>query len=159
MASKGYRNSHDAALLCLDWPVLIVHWVVVEEPDKKTKEKGAIYVWVTSLDNPKEDRSSSGWRNFFLSFSPTNEGHPRAHVVPYSKAKHEESDGVLTKIKGGKIVIGERGETGEGEAEGEGTGDGEGGPQGPQGGGSFSRSDGITFHELPPTKLPKKTRN
>lgn len=140
----------------------IVHWVVVEEPDKKTKDKGAIYVWATSLDNQKEERSSSAWRNFFLSLSPVDTGQPRAHAVPYSKEKHEESDGVLTKIKGGKIVIGERGKKGKGKGEGEegnGDGDGDGEGEGPQGGGSFSQSDGITFHDLPPTKLPKKIRN
>ena len=27
----------------------MVHWIVVEEPDKRTKTGGAIYVWATEL--------------------------------------------------------------------------------------------------------------
>ena len=137
----------------------IVHWIVVEEPDKKTKAPGSIYVWATDLGHEKETSESSGWKGFFLSLSPSGEGQPRAYVVPYSKEKHEDADGVLTQIRGGKIVLGERGENGGEPGEGEGgDGDGNGSPEGSEGGGSFSRSDGITFHELPPTKLPKKIR-
>ena len=140
----------------------VVHWMVVEEPDKKTKTPGAIYVWVTDLGQHQESPESSRWRGLFLNLFPSGEGQPRAYVSPYSKEKHKDADGVLTQIRGGKIVIGERGkkggEPGEGE-DGEGNGDGNGDPAGSDGGGSFSRSDGITFHELPPTKLPKKIRN
>ena len=138
----------------------IVHWIVVEEPDKRTKTGGAIYVWATDLSVEEEGAKPSPWRRFFLKLSPSNEGQPRAYVVPYSKEKHEESEGVLTQIKGGKAVVGERGE-GEGEpGDGEdGNGEGDGQSEGSEGGGSFSRSDGITFHELPPTRLPKKIGN
>ena len=138
----------------------IVHWIVVDEPDKKTKSDGAIYVWATDVAVETAAPPRSVWDKFFLNLSPKNTGQPRAYVVPYSKSKHEESDGVLTQIKGGKVVIGERGENGGEPGDGEeGSGDGDGQPDGSEGGGSFSRSDGITFHELPPTKLPKKIRN
>ena len=138
----------------------IVHWIVVEEPAKKTKSGGAIYVWATGVNGGKKEDAPSIWKRFFLNLSPTDDGLPRAYATPYSKGKHEESNGVLTQIRAGKTVLGERGDgEGEGGDEGEGDGDGNGDPADSAGEGSFSQTDGITFHELPPTKLPKKTRN
>ena len=138
----------------------MVHWIVVEEPDKRTKTGGAIYVWATDLGVQQEESKPSTWRRLFLKLSPSNEGQPRAYVMPYSKGKHEESDGVLTQIRGGKVVGGERGESGGEPGDGEeGNGAGDGQTEGGEGDGSFSHSDGITFHELPPTKLPKKMGN
>jgi hypothetical protein len=136
----------------------IVHWIVVEEPDKRTRAGGAIYVWATAPSSEKEASDTSAWRRFFLKLSPSNKGQPRAYGLPYSKGRHEESEGVLTQIKAGKTVIGERGENEGEEGDGE-DGDGNGGPEGRGEGGSFSLSDGITFHNLPPTKLPKKIGN
>ena len=134
----------------------MVHWIVVEEPDKKTKEKGAIYVWVTSLGE-NSGFISEKWRRFFVALPPTNFGQPRSYVVPYSKQKHEESEGVLTQIRSGKTVIGEKGAKGKGSGkEGEGSlGEGDGSENGNEGG-SFSKSEDVTFHELPPPHLPKK---
>ena len=134
----------------------IVHWIVIEEPDKKTKEKGAIYVWATSLG---EDGTvaSPQWRRFFVTLFPDHFSKPRSHVVPYSKKRHEESEGVLVQIRSGKIVIGEKGAKGKGDGE-DGEGDGGRGDGSEKGneGGSFSQSDDLTFHELPPPRLPKK---
>jgi len=134
----------------------IVHWIVVEEPDKKTKEKGAIYVWVTSIGGD-DSPVSNQWRRFFVALSPPTLRQPRSHVVPYSKKKHEESEGVLTQIRSGKTVIGEKGVKGKGDGEdGDGSGDRDNGSEKRNGGGSFSQSDDLTFHELPPPRLPKK---
>ena len=135
----------------------LIHWMVVKEPSKKTKEPGAIYVWLTSMTDPKSDTPSK-WRRFFIMLSPDSKRKPRAHVVPYSKGKHEEADGIVQLLKDGRAVVGERGK-GEGEGDGDGEsvrGNGDNNEDGANGGGSFSISDGITFHELPPTRLPKK---
>jgi len=101
----------------------IVHWIVVEEPDKKTKEKGAIYVWVTSIEEG-ESSLSEEWTQmilarFFITLSPLTTNQPRSHIVPYSKQKHKKSEDVLTQIKAGKTVIGERGAKGKDTGEGE----------------------------------------
>ena len=44
----------------------IVHWIVVEEPDKKTKAPGSIYIWATDLSRDHETPETSGWKKFFL---------------------------------------------------------------------------------------------
>ena len=46
------------------------------------------------------------------------------------------------------------GEGGEGEGEGQGMGEGTG--EGGEGEGSLTRNGGISFHKLPPAKLPRK---
>jgi|7_EtaG_2_1085326.scaffolds.fasta_scaffold00081_29 hypothetical protein len=135
----------------------LIHWVVIKEPSKKTKEPGAIYVWLTSMTDPKRDTSSSEWRRFFITLSPDGNGQPRSHILPYSKGKHKEADDIIQLLKDGKAVVGERGKGGKrGDGEGDGGKGGGDSKNGENGGGSFSRSDGITFHELPPTRLPKK---
>lgn len=132
-----------------------VHWIVVEEPDKKRNSDGAIYVWLTDLE-PK-DRSS--WP--FISFYGNRENQPRAYILAYSKEIHKDSEDALTKIRQGKQVVGRRGEGGKGE-EGEGEEGVEGGKKngdgksGGKGGGSITRNGGISFEELPPTRLPDK---
>jgi hypothetical protein len=141
----------------------IVHWIVVEEPDKETKENGAIYVWVTGIEegegSPSEEWSRMILARFFITLSPLTANQPRSHVVPYSKKKHEESEGIVAQIRSGKTVVGERGsgdpEDGREGEEGQGAGTREDGA----GGGSFSQSNDITFHELPPPRLPKKIRS
>ena len=77
-------------------------------------------------------------------------------MLPYSKQKHEDAEGVLTKIRDGKAVVGERGAGEGGPGEGPPGDDNANGEDGGKGGGSFSKSEDITFHELPPTSLPKK---
>jgi hypothetical protein len=133
----------------------LVHWIVIKEPAKGTSEKGAIYLWATSISKEKET-PAAGWRALFPSLYSPDTTQPRAYAMPYSKQKHQKADEAISKIKGGKIVVGERGGGGK-----EGAGDGDGangeGPSGQGvGGGSFSQSDDISFHELPPSSLPKK---
>ena len=139
----------------------IVNWVLVQEPDKATGDAGTIYLWVTDISDKKDPATmKQGWKRFFFSLSENQDGAPRGYLAPYSKDKHKEAEDILTKIRAGKVVVGERGGAGE---EGGGEGDGEGmggednaGGEGSEGGGSFSRTSDITFHELPPTSLPEK---
>jgi len=71
---------------------------------------------------------------------------------------HENAQKALERLQAGKGVMGKNGMGEAQEGEGEGSegpmgGDGE---TGGQGGGSLTKNGGITFQELPPTKLPDK---
>jgi hypothetical protein len=128
-----------------------VHWIVIKEPNKKTGEKGAVYIWARDIEPQEKD----GW---WLQFSSNDRDEPRVYQVPYSRELHEQSEGAMEKIKAGGKVGGKKGD-GKGKGEGEGDGDGEGGKKGQNGnngGGSLSGFSGIIFHELPPSKLPEK---
>ncbi len=61
----------------------------VEQPDKLTGDKGAIYLWMTQID----DLSSS---------AP-----PRAYVFPYSNALHEVVYNATSKLNKGIPQLGE----------------------------------------------------
>ena len=128
-----------------------VHWVVIEEPDKKGSE-GAVYIWAENLQ-PLE--SDSGW---WLSFEKGNTDTPRAYKLPYSRDLHERAQQALERLQAGEGVMGKNGggEAGEGEGDGSEGMPGDGGETGGEGGGSLSRNGGITFQKLPPTKLPDK---
>ena len=127
-----------------------VHWVVIEEPDETNRE-GAIYIWAESLKSLGDEPS------WWISFEKDNADTPRAYRLPYTRGLHERAQDALRRLQAGKGVVGKNGQ---GEA-GEGEGDGSVGPMGDggeagQGGGSLTKNGGITFQELPPTKLPDK---
>ena len=123
----------------------MVHWIQISEPNKQTGKPGNIYVWVTSLEKYYQDDGWDDWREFFISFYTHDLYQPRAYKLPYSLELHKKAQGALgnlikgEKIKGG--VNGRRGDNGENTK-----GDG----------GSFSYSEDIIFHKLPPSKLPDK---
>lgn len=145
----------------------LVHWLVVKEPTKKinatkgsVSKEGAIYVWATTIsDEPQKKKG--GWSSFLIPFSFASTSAPRVYTTPYSVDSHEEADGIINRIKDGKIVIGERGK-GDGKGNGEGA-DGKKGGNGPNAGengasgqGTFSLSRDVTFQDLPPALLPDK---
>mgnify|MGYP003660182159 CR=1 FL=1 len=136
--------------------VFQVHWIKVKEPDKRTGDKGYIYVWATDLSGKEVE--TSGWKGlkgYFISFDNYDPSEPRAYRLEYSKERHERAEGALGALKGGGKVGGKNngkkkgdgGDTGKGSGKNKGEGKGEG---------SLSRSDDIIFHDLPPTKLPDK---
>jgi|LUMV01.1.fsa_nt_gb hypothetical protein len=127
-----------------------VYWIVVQEPDKKSGDKGAIFVWVKDTD-PKE-QEDEGW---LVSFYSNNRSEPRAYQLPYSRELHEDAEEAIKTIRAGGKVGGKKGGE-EGEGDGEGEGGGKKGQDGNKGGGSLSDFSGIIFHELPPSKLPEK---
>jgi len=150
----------------MGWPTnedlpekFLVHWIVIDEPDKKTGDKGSVYVWLKPLSETKEHHDT--WEDYLLSFYD-GESRPRSYRVPYSRDLHEKAQRAIEMIMGGAQVGGLNGEGGEeGEGKGEkgegkekGRGKGESTTSG--GGGSLTRNGGIIFHELPPTKLPEK---
>ena len=127
-----------------------MYWVIIEEPNERGDE-GAIYIWAKNL-KPLDDES--GW---WISFDGSNTGAPRSYKLPYTRDLHERSEDALKRIRAGKGVMGRQGQGRAGEGEGDGSEgpSGDGGSSG-QGGGSLTKNGGITFQELPPTKLPDK---
>jgi len=148
-------------------PKFVVHWLVVQEPDKHRNVEGLIYMWATAL--PTDNTASlsnnvkSGWRRLFISLVSTDKIIPRAYEMPYSKGSHEAANDVLTRIKKGQTVIGtsdkakggsggdnKQGKTKEGSGhigDKKGTGESKGG---------FSLSDDVIFQDLPKPILPDK---
>ena len=140
----------------------LVHWLVIDEPDKKSGDDGHIYIWATTLS--QQEKEVEGWRQYLLSFGVQDFTEPRAYRTPYTREGHERGEGALTKIKNGEPVMGRNngkgGEKGKGDKDGKGKGKGKGpgkdGKGGGKGSGSFSNSDDISFHNLPDTILPEK---
>jgi hypothetical protein len=50
-----------------------LHWAIINEPDKIKNTKGAIYMWITELDDKNK-----------------NKGLPRAYKIDYTRKNHEE---------------------------------------------------------------------
>ena len=50
-----------------------LHWAIIDEPDKIKNTEGAIYMWISALD---EDNK--------------NKGLPRAYKIDYTRKNHEE---------------------------------------------------------------------
>jgi len=130
-------------------------WVVVEEPNKRTNDDGAIYIWIKNLE-PKDD-------SFSLSFNSKDVSKgSRLYKLPYNRAMHEQVPGILGKIKRGERYIATMGNGVGGDGQGEGEGEGEGliGRQGQgqegQGQGSHSQEQDPVFHQLPPSRFPPK---
>ena len=145
----------------MGWPTndplpkkFLVHWIVVEEPNVQIGTKGNIYMWVKPVEN--NEKIHSNFEDYLISFYD-GKSRPRAHRLGYSRELHKQSQDAIMDLMQGKQIGGEN--NGEGE-EGEGKGktsdtDGEGKKNG-TGEGSLTRNGGITFYELPPTKLPEK---
>jgi len=130
----------------------VAHWIIINEPPKKTPEKGSIYVWATTLSQNEEGPHSKWWATFLLPFESLDIGEPRSYRLPYSKELHENANDALGRIMNGERVGGtNNGPMGDGKGNGGKEGEGEG-----EGGGTFSHSDDISFHDLPAPRLPDK---
>lgn len=126
-----------------------IHWLLVEEPNKKTGDPGAVYMWASDADTDKQSFSPFG------SEKPLDK--PRLYQLPYSRSMHEQTEAILKKLKKGErymAALGEEGKEGSGKA-GDGGREGEG-KNGKSGDGSLSQQQDFIFHELPPAKLPDK---
>jgi hypothetical protein len=139
----------------LGWPALksdmpdkvLIHWVIVKEPNKVTKSKGAIYFLIESAEEKKDS-----WLNVFTYKSDTPE--PRLFALPYSRGLHEQIERqIRQKLQRGQPVLGslskitksEKGKAklGKGESDG-------------KGGGSESQEQDWEFHELRPSDFLNK---
>lgn len=136
----------------LGWPALeddmpekvLIHWVVIKEPNKATESKGAIYVLLESLGENKSNFLS----RFFGYSRETNE--PRLYGLDYDRELHEKlAQGVMPRLKGGQPVLGKlskkkgNGKKGEGDSQ-------------KDGGGSESQKQKWEFHELLPSDIHNK---
>ncbi len=66
-----------------------VHWITIDEPDKKTGEDGSIFFWVRELDQAG---------------LPASE--PRAHRVPWDQDTAEAAQEALEKLEQGEPLNG-----------------------------------------------------
>ena len=124
---------------------VLVHWVVVKEPNKATESKGAIYVL---LESAEEDES-----NFLARFFGYSRGgnEPRLYGLDYDRELHERlAKGVMPKLKGGQPVLGkltkvdeQKGKKGDDNSK-------------KKGGGSESQKQKWEFHELLPSEIHVK---
>lgn len=148
--------------------MFIAHAVLVEEPSKyDLKQKGAVYYWVSEVDenHSLKKQEVSSWLLPFV--SRKNGSEPRVYRLPYCEEVHEQARQVAKMLKAGKTVVGKgkkmqaAGEEGDKDGKGKGkgknksTGKGEG--EGKYGGGkSFSQRQEFMFYELPPFKIQSK---
>ena len=134
----------------LGWPALeddmpetvLVHWVVIKEPNKATKFEGAIYFL---LESTEKETSFFGYHS--------SDPEPRLYGLPYSRGLHEQIEkqmrgklqrgqpvvGKFSKIKGGQAKKGDRGKSND-----------------KKGGGSESQEQEWQFHPLRPSNFLRK---
>ena len=138
----------------LGWPALesdmpekvLIHWVIVKEPNKVTKHPGRILILLQSADKP----DSSLFARFFGYRKDRIE--PRLYGLKYSRGLHEElQKGVMTKLKNGTPVFGKMTKEGK-------MGTGKKGKRGNnhKGSGSESQEQDWEFHELLPSEIHRK---
>lgn len=144
-----------------------IKWITVEEPNKKTGDKGSIYIWAKNLQ-PKIKKLENGLP---ILHKKGEKNEPRLHVLPYNRAMHKQAGNIQKQIAKGKPFYGEikkgklKGQ-GNGKKGGKG-GKGKGGKMKGQGKNSGRTGNGFDlsneqdpiFHELPPPVLPEKITN
>jgi len=121
-----------------------IHWIVIEEPNKKTGDEGSIYIWASDL-NPQPNGEL--WKFHSMDDS----GEPRAHRMPYSRKLHEQSIAIMQIIKKGGQFKGTMKKPGELDSK---SGKKKGKPG--KRGGDFSKEQTPMFYQLPPPNFPVK---
>ena len=140
----------------LGWPALendmpdkiLVHWVIIKEPNKLTKSDGRIYILLESVGEP----SSNVLGRFFGYRKEKVE--PRLYSLKYTRGLHEQLEkGLMGKLKRGQPVAGKLTKTGKA---------GKGITKslaGKKGDGSESQEQEWHFHELQPSDIHGKPEN
>lgn len=135
----------------LGWPALksdmpekvLIHWVIVKEPNKYTKFDGAIYFLVESAE-----KKESSWLDVFTYGKDRPE--PRLFALPYSRGLHEQIQNQMKgRLQRGQPILGELTKTGKGKK-------GEETSKNKKGGGSESQKQDWEFHELRPSDFLNK---
>ena len=137
----------------LGWPALeddmpkkmLIHWVIIKEPNKFTKSTGRIYILSESIEAPKS--------NFLAKFFgyKKEKVEPRLHGLKYNRELHEHLEkGVMPRLKSGQPVFGALTK-------------GKKSPSGDIGKSKKSKGDGSEsqeqewhFHELLPSEIHRK---
>jgi hypothetical protein len=139
----------------LGWPALgadmpeklLIHWVIVKEPNKAISYDGRIFILAESVD----EESSNALARFFGYRKDKIE--PRLYGLKYARGLHEQLEkGVKSKLKNGQPVIGKLTKQGERGKRGEGSK----GKTSKKGGGSESQEQDWEFHELLPSDIHNK---
>jgi hypothetical protein len=137
----------------LGWPALekdmpkkmVIHWVIVKEPNKFTEFNGRIYILSESIT---EEGVSSLARFFGYRKSKIE---PRLYGMEYSRELHEQIENqIMPKLRGGQPVAGKFLKSKK-----QGRGKGKGAPKG-KGDGSESQEQEWHFHELLPSEIHRK---
>jgi len=137
----------------LGWPAdendmpqkVLVHWVIVKEPNKVREFDGAIYILIETAEEIKANKVSK-----FFGYS-SDRIEPRLFGLKYSRELHEQLEKTKTKLKKGQPVFGkltkdgEKGNPKKGE-----------GKTNKKGGGSESQEQDWQFHELLPSEIHQK---
>jgi hypothetical protein len=137
----------------LGWPALeedvpdkvLIHWVIIKEPNKFMKSDGRIYVLLESVGEPDS--------NFLARFFGYQQEkiEPRLHGLKYSRGLHEQlAKGVIPSLKRGQPVAGKLRKKAKGE------GKGKNGKGKSKGDGSESQEQDWEFHKLNPSEIHKK---
>ena len=139
----------------LGWPALeadvpekvLIHWVIIKEPNKVIESKGRIYILLESLDDP-----SSNFLGKFFGYKK-EKVEPRLYGFEYSRGLHEKLEkGIKKRLMRGQPVMGKLTK----------------GKKSPnlhlgskkatdrKGGGSESQEQEWKFHELLPSEIQSK---
>ncbi len=138
----------------LGWPAneedmpekVLLHWVVIKEPNKFTEFDGAIYVLLESVEEMKASKVSK----FFGYNKDSLE--PRLFQLKYSRELHEQLHKLKPRLSKGQPVMGKLSkdkDAGKGKA-------GKGKKSDKQGDGSESQEQDWEFHELLPSEIHQK---
>jgi hypothetical protein len=146
---------HSSIHSFLGWPAnegdvpekVLVHWVIIKEPNKFTEFDGAIYVLAESAE-----KETSAIRKFFGYSKDRIE--PRLYQLEYSRSLHEHlQKNIVPKLKSGQPVFGklskEKKKSEMGFAPGK-------NPNKGRGDGSESQKQEWHFHELLPSEALRK---
>ena len=135
----------------LGWPAeqgdmpekILVHWVIIKEPNKLAGLEGGIFVLAESAEEIKASKVSK--------FFGYNKGkiEPRLYELEYSRKLHEQLQKIKSKLGNGQPVFGKITKDGK-------SGTGEEGEQKKDGDGSESQDQDWEFHELLPSEIHNK---
>ena len=138
----------------LGWPAdeedmpnkILIHWVIVKEPNKFEEFDGGIFILLETMEELKANRVAR-----FFGYGK-NKMEPRLFGLKYSRQLHEQLEKVKGRLKQGQPVAGKltkEGENGKGKK-------GQGKQGDKKGGGSESQEQDWQFHELRPSDIHQK---
>jgi len=126
---------------------ILIHWVIIKEPNKLTKREGSIYILAESANKSNKGNIVDffGYKNNLIE--------PRLYKIKYNRKLHEQLNKISQKLKKGQPVFGKLNKT-KGEQK-NGTGKGKA-PSDKKGEGSESQNQEWEFHELLPSDIHEK---
>ena len=138
----------------LGWPAdeedvpnkILIHWVIVKEPNKFEEFDGGIFILLETMEKPKANRVAR-----FFGYGK-NKMEPRLFGLKYSRELHEQLEKVKGRLKQGQPVAGKltkEGKNGKGKK-------GQGKQGDKKGGARESQEQDWQFHELRPSDIHQK---